>query len=83
MYFSKAPYIFRKAFSIVFCTVVDNENGIDNKRISSELTLRCYDYKHIYYLLLIVLPIIFIFTLIIPGVLFKLVVNLIKEMKIK
>jgi hypothetical protein len=69
MYFSRAPYIFEKTVSSLICKVIDTENGIEEKRISSELTLKCYDNEHIFYILVIVLPIICIFFLIIPAVL--------------
>ncbi len=57
----------------MFCRVIDNENGIENKRISSDLTLICYDHNHVFYILVLALPVIFITIVIIPGVLIQLI----------
>ncbi len=83
MYFSRVPYIFKKAISSLFCTVIDDENGIELKRISSDLTLKCYDHEHVFNILVIVLPVLCIFVIIIPIVLIILIKSQIKHEKRK
>ena len=65
----------------MFCTVIGIESGKVHKRISSDLTLNCYDNEHIFYLS-VVLPIMWVFILIIPVVLVIFTKKLIKEKKI-